>query len=413
MTVPGTAQAVHILMKRPGLTMILRKWASIRQSLQSRATIQTRLSCLVVVGCPLQVHNNRTNIFQFGELSWLEARIFNSLAIAAAPPALKTSIERRLGAIVAKEAEPTASVVGMTKLANASLPITCGDAAVTFDVATGALSQLRLGSGNQSWHGSLLRYTYVTYADDETWDGRKDVKKLAQAEDKVWSANISAVYHDTRPSGQCRIVAELSTNSEAHEKYGAPSMAWLEMVLDPGASTLDATFQFRKKQTTRLAESMVVSFVPTAAESNAEHHWSMDVLGEWVRPEEVVQGGNYYSHAINTGVKYAVNRSLRTENKSLSGGLLIETLDAGMAMPMATPADASNDPLKLGGSNPMGEGFPSTPVMTPGRLTGMAVSLYQNLMPISGFAQWSPFGVGDFYQRQDESMSFGFKLSAV
>ncbi len=372
------------------------------------------MSCLVCrCWCPLQVHNSRTNIFQFGELSWLEARIFNSLAIAAAPPVLKTSIERRLGAIVAKEAVPTASVTGMTKLADPGMPVACGDAAVTFDVATGSLSQLRLGSGGQSWHGSLLRYTYVTYADDETWDGRKDVKKLAQAEDKVWSANISAVYHGPHPSGQCRIVAELSMNPEAHAKYGAPSTAWLEMFLDPDASTLDATFQFRKKKTTRLAESMVVSFVPTAAESDTDYHWSMDILGEWVRPEEVVQGGNYYSHAINTGVKYAANRSLTPNRRSLSGGLLIETLDAGMALPMAKPAGASNDPLQLGGSNPMGEGFPSTPVMSPDRLTGMAVSLYQNLMPISGFAQWSPFGTGEFYQRQDESMSFRFKLSAV
>jgi hypothetical protein len=365
--------------------------------------------------CALQVHNNITNVFQFGELSWLEARIFNSLAIAAAPPALKASIKRRLGAIIAKEAVPAASVTGLTKLSDPRQPITCGDAAVTFDVATGALSQLRLGSGSQSWEGSLLRYTYVTYADDETWDGRKDVKKLAQAEDKVWSANISAVYRGPPRSGQCQIIAKLVTDSEAHHKYGAPSTAWLEMFLNPDAGTLEATFQFRGKKTTRLAESLVISFAPAAADSDSEHHWSMDILGEWVRPEEVVQGGNYYSHAVNTGVKYAANRSLSVDAKSLSGraGLLIETLDAGMAMPMAMPSGASNDPLQLGESNPMGEGFPTTPVMTPGRLTGMAISLYQNLMPISGFAQWSPFGTGDFYQRQDESMSFRFRLSAV
>ena len=132
----------------------------------------------------------------------------------------------------------------------------------------------------------------------------------------------------------------------------------------------------------------------------------MDILGEWVRPDEVVNGGNYYSHAVNSGVKYATDGTHPS-------GLLIETLDAGMALPMAAPGTGKNDPLQLGESTPMGEGFGAEPMMTEARLTGMAVSLYQNLMPISGFAQWSPFGTGDFYQRQDESMSFRFRLSAL
>jgi hypothetical protein len=273
-----------------------------------------------------QVHNNHTNIFQFGELSWLEARIFNNLAIAAAPPALKASIDRRLEAIAEKEAVPAPPIAGLTKLVDPSQPVQCGSgASVTFDVATASISQLQLGG--QSWSGSLLRYTYVTYADDETWDGRKNVKTLAQAEDRVWSANISALYYSTSSSGggngslpaaedsaggsgarSCRLVAVLKTDAEARSKYGAPSSGWLEMSLDPEAGVLEATFQFRGKRATRLAESMVVSFKPSAV---PEHHWSMDVLGEWVRPEEVVEGGNYYSHAVNSGVKFASDGSSR------------------------------------------------------------------------------------------------------
>jgi|EP01047_Picozoa_sp_COSAG01_P031269 hypothetical protein len=41
---------------------------------------------------------------------------------------------------------------------------------------------------------SLLRYSYVTYADDEAWDRRPNVKKLAGAEDRVWHAVPTAVY---------------------------------------------------------------------------------------------------------------------------------------------------------------------------------------------------------------------------
>ena len=59
----------------------------------------------------------------------------------------------------------------------------------------------------------------------------------------------------------------------------------------------------------------------------------------------------------------------------------------------------------------MGEGVSG--VMTRDRQAGMALNLYNNLMPISGYAQWYPFGTGEFYQRADESMSFRFRLSAL
>ena len=69
-------------------------------------------------------------------------------------------------------------------------------------------------------------------------------------------------------SGACRIVAVLATDPQAHSKYGAPSSGWLEMIIS--SKSVEATFQFRGKQTTRLAESMVVSFKPATV---PEHHW--------------------------------------------------------------------------------------------------------------------------------------------
>lgn len=44
------------------------------------------------------------------------------------------------------------------------------------------------------------------------------------------------------------------------------------------------------------------------------------------------------------------------------------------------------------------------------QVAGMAWCLYNNLMPISGFAQWYPFGTGDWYQKQDEASTFRFVL---
>ena len=353
-----------------------------------------------------KVHNAQHNIFEFGELSWLEARIFNTLAIGAAPPPLRTEITSRLAAITASEAVAEPPVQGMHKAASVTGPF-CGKTALTFDPLTGALNLTLSGKR----YNNLLRYSYVTYADDEGWDKRPNVKKLAAAEDKVWHATPTAVFTATGSDGSCKLVMVAATPGEAHSKYGAPSSQWLEVSVsgsNSGEVAVDATLQLRGKQATRLGESMMVSNQPElgAATSGigSGGRWEMDVLSEWIRPEEVVNGGNQYQHAINSGVRFLTNDDGRG-----SAGLLLESLDAGMACPMVSSGGGAA--LALGGSTPMGEGVSG--VMTRDRQAGMALNLYNNLMPISGYAQWYPFGTGEFYQRADESMSFRFRLSAL
>ena len=67
----------------------------------------------------------------------------------------------------------------------------------------------------------------------------------------------------------------------------------------------------------------------------------------------------------------------------------------------------------LGDSTPIGEGNKQAAVLGPELVEGVAFSLQQNLMPISGFAQWYPFGVGAAYQAQDEAALFRFELRDV
>ena len=63
----------------------------------------------------------------------------------------------------------------------------------------------------------------------------------------------------------------------------------------------------------------------------------------------------------------------------------------------------------LGDATPIGEGT-GWADLSPSNVSGTAVSLVQNLMPISGFAQWYPFGVGDRYNRADQDAAFRFEL---
>ena len=66
--------------------------------------------------------------------------------------------------------------------------------------------------------------------------------------------------------------------------------------------------------------------------------------------------------------------------------MLVNTLDAAMACPILKPDSALYN-RTLDGSTPMGEGLDSTPLSL-AELDGVAINLYNNLMPISGFAQW-------------------------
>ena len=66
---------------------------------------------------------------------------------------------------------------------------------------------------------------------------------------------------------------------------------------------------------------------------------------------------------------------------------MITSLDAGMACPIIV-----NKGL-LGFTTPIGEGL-SEDRLNASDIKGVAFSLQQNLMPISGFPEWYPFGVG-------------------
>jgi len=86
----------------------------------------------------------------------------------------------------------------------------------------------------------------------------------------------------------------------------------------------------------------------------------------------------------------------------------MQTLDAGMVCPIVR-GDHPMAKRMVGGSSPIGEGLDPTPLQLED-VEGLAVNLYNNLMPISGFAQWYPFGVGDWYQTDDESATFRFVI---
>ena len=92
--------------------------------------------------------------------------------------------------------------------------------------------------------------------------------------------------------------------------------------------------------------------------------WAMDVLGSWVRPEEVLgKGGtNQLQRGVWSGVRYA------SANGTARAGLSIDTLDAGMACPVVPSLGL------LGDSTPIGEGNNQAAVLGPELVEGVAFS---------------------------------------
>ncbi len=343
-----------------------------------------------------KVHNQHFNKFFQGDMSWLEARKFNALALEAVGEhgGLADGIRRRLA-----ELQPQAPELdGLRRLpepiAGAVLRTDGGgDMEIAF-AADGSVSRLVLSSGGRDWasrNETLFALTYVTYNLWEKWDQKANLTcaepGCANPEDKVWAPTLASVWHNCSAGrddgvGGCRIVTNLRLDPRCHAKYGAPTAVAVEYVLRAGE--VSVSLQWFDKRTTRLPESVMLSFF------HRSDTWSLDVLGRWVTATGVAAGTtNPWQRAVWTGARVD------------DGSLVVESLDAALACPIVRGVGL------LGDSSPMGEGNPAFPAAG-AAVDGMAFNLFNNLMPISGFAQWYPFGVGELYQAADEASRFRF-----
>eukprot|EP00756_Hemistasia_phaeocysticola_P025669 Hpha_TRINITY_DN16017_c0_g10::TRINITY_DN16017_c0_g10_i1::g.118061::m.118061 len=363
----------------PGLAGPLQKWVADKTHWSNEAFAS--------------VHNAEHNKFFMGDRSWIEAREFNKLAVGAVPSdhPLAAAARAELEALTPRRPD-TSSLIPSPLGA----PISCGGMTVAFNSSNGALVKLDFGGGTASGFVSgvnpMFDLTYVTYNQSETWDRREgmtcDKDSCANPEDAVWRPELQNVsYNGTAHS--CRVVTRAVFPTALRSKYGAPAEVFVEYTI--GGGRLEAALSWYGKKATRLPESFMLGFTPAGG---GGEKWWMDILGEWVQPEEVGTGGtNFYNRAVNTGVRYG----------SSGAGLEINSTDAAMACPVVRGLGI------LGDATPIGEGNPAVPKDV--KVSGVAMSLLQNLMPISGFNQWYPFGVGDYYQKQDEASLFRFAVA--
>jgi polygalacturonase len=291
-----------------------------------------------------EIHNDRTNVFTGADLSWIEARKFNALAIGALEAQAGSDKGAASLASAIKAALPTlrprqSSTVGLTKLASLGEVIKCGGLELGFDSKNGAIAHLSFGSGSpqQPWataNATLLDLRYMTYNDRANLTCNES--GCPNPIPGSWKPTLATVHHNcSGPAGSCtscRVVTETAWNATLSGKYGSASRVVTEYTLTPGDSKLSVQLKLFNKTTTRLPEATVLLFQPhrVAGTAAARHDygWAMDVLGGWVDPYDVLSGGQQWAHAIWSGVKYAAKRG------SSATGLFIDSLDAAMACPM-------------------------------------------------------------------------------
>ena len=95
----------------------------------------------------------------------------------------------------------------------------------------------------------------------------------------------------------------------------------------------------------------------------------------------------------------------------------MSTLDAGMACPVLnTKANATlmpEDSLQKACfeyEHNVRPGSMFEPQLTDAMIDGFGINLFNNRLGISGFPQWYPFGLGERYQKKDETTQFRFVI---
>jgi hypothetical protein len=107
------------------------------------------------------VHNAGHNQFQQGDLSWIEARAFNDLALRSLPPGHELAVAIREGLAALSPRLPATQ--GLVRMPDPLRAVQCGQAQLRFR-PDGALGKLLLGGGDWAADAApLMALTYVTY----------------------------------------------------------------------------------------------------------------------------------------------------------------------------------------------------------------------------------------------------------
>merc|ERR1711871_969476 len=121
----------------------------------------------------------------------------------------------------------------------------------------------------------------------------------------VWRTQLSSVWSKSAKGETTFLLAshildDSGDPSSAHVDYGAPELLVTQLQIShrakEGAPRVAATIWSVNKTSTRLPETMFVSFLPENAKGSL---WEMKKLGQWQKTQQdVIAGGSKHLHGI-------------------------------------------------------------------------------------------------------------------
>ena len=360
------------------------------------------------------VHNTKRNIFPGADDSYIEDRLFNTLAIDGVPEShpLSAFLLQELNALSVKQVKQVKQVKSVKPASKSHVSImttankttvTCNGTELHFSNTTGSLLNVKFGHGGSSWN-KLMDYRYLTYRMASHNGVVCNKSTCPNPIAGAWSPSLLAIHID--PNQTCNVKIEVGFNTTLHDDYGAPSKVSMVYNIESMVPKMNVTLTWYNKTTTRLSEATTIFQRPDMMQG---YQWEMDKLGEWVAASNVTEGGQQYQHAVWSGIRYV--------EKSQQKGLWINTLDAGLVCPILNQvADPSLTPEMAVQKSCDKYDIKSSKdnhyqiQLTDAMIDGIGIHLHGNLFDISGFPQWYPFGIGDMKKEEDANEQFRFVI---
>jgi hypothetical protein len=274
--------------------------------------------------------------FRKFERSWAEQRQYVDQAVEAlAGMELQREAQEALAAIQPQRPE----LEGWSRV-DPYLPYGAGRFTFGFN-DQGGMAYLLDRQKKQTWANpdhALGEFAYQTFsaADYERFYRQYNVNKrrtaawsvddftkpglaAAGAKSALWQPKLERMYTRADVSSE-RFLLWLSMPSEPVLQYGAPAELFLEVNIPLEEPKISFELQWFDKAACRMPEALWFSFQPRSA---GKGQWSIEKLGEWVSPLDVVYDGNRHLHACGKGVRW----------QSAESGFEIISLDAALVAP--------------------------------------------------------------------------------
>jgi hypothetical protein len=233
-------------------------------------------------------------------------------------------------------------VTGFTRITDLTSAFETTHFVIGFDANCGALNCLIDKATGRNWAADahwLGCFRYETFSHHEYERFQQQYNILSNPENlwwiledfgkpgleavetsyRQWETQLAELYLRQEATGQY-FVLHLTIPDECSTVYGCPRTLIMEIFCPFEQPQLELTFQWFDKPASRLPEALWLSFTPKITDASG---WTLEKMGEYISPLEVLPNGNRKLHAMGTGIFY----------RDEAGQLAIESLDAPLVAP--------------------------------------------------------------------------------